>query len=359
MKESLTRRLLFSALAVALFLALLEGMLSWAYAFMKTRERLALRERPEQSHAQHDAELGWTNVPSLRVANLYGPGEHFTSNAQGIRAREEYAREIPEHRRRVVFAGDSFTMGFGVGDEHTYPAQLERLDPRLQSVNLGMGAYGADQAFLRLRRDGAQLEKNAVVFAVIAHDFRRMELDHYMAPKPKLALRDGALIVTNTPVPERDAGEDARLALREFFMWLDLGKAFGRLAAAVTPRAPDAAADEAAIETSEYAPLADAMLRELAADAKRERSALLVLFLPTRAELEHGGSRVRDWLLASAATHGIRSFDASPAFAGRDLAPLFGADGHYSTAGNARVAVALLPVVQELCALAPPAEPAR
>jgi lysophospholipase L1-like esterase len=343
---------LLSALALALSLALLEGVLSWTYAFVKTRERMKLRERPEQSHAQHDAELGWTNQPSRHIENLYGPGRHFTSNAQGARASEEYTRAVPARKRRIVFAGDSFTMGFGVGDEHTYPAQLERLDARLQGINLGMGAYGADQAFLRLRRDGAQFEKNAVVFAVIGHDLRRMERDYFMAPKPKLGLSDGGLVVTNVPVPERDAGEDARFAMREFFTWLDLGKALKRVAEAVTP-VTDAPAERAAESTPEFAPLAEAMLGELAIDAKREGFALLVAYLPTRPELASGQAPARDWLLAAARARGIRTFDATPAFAGRGLAHLFREDGHYSEAGNALVARALLPVAQELCGLAP------
>ena len=47
------------------------------------------------------------------------------------------------------------------------------------------------------------------------------------------------------------------------------------------------------------------------------------------------------------------AFDATPAFRGREPAPLFGLDAHYSEAGNALVAEALLPEVQRLTGLAP------
>jgi hypothetical protein len=356
--DSLARRVLLSLLSVVLFLVLTEGVLSWAYAFVKTREAMAARERPEQKHALHDAELGWTNQPSRVVRDLYGPGKHFTSSAQGFRAREEYSTEVPAGRRRIVFAGDSFTMGFGVGDEETYPAQLERLDARLQSVNLGMGAYGADQAFLRVRRDARGLAKNLIVFAFIAHDFRRMELDYYMAPKPRLALANGKLEIENAPVPERDAGEEARLATRQFLGWLDLGKALTRAASWLRPKPSRETAESAgaAPDGFPFAPVADAMFAELASLARAENSALLLVYLPSRGELLTAEQPVRDWTAHAAGARAIPFFDASPAFRGRDPTPLFGLDAHYSEAGNALVAQALLPEVLRLTGLVPIAE---
>ncbi len=358
MKDSLARRVLLSLLSLALFLALTEGVLSWAYAFAKTREAMAARERPEQKHAQHDSELGWTNQPSRVVHDLYGRGKHFTTNAQGFRAREEIGAAVPAGRRRSVFAGDSFTMGFGVGDDDTYPARIERLDPRIQSVNLGMGGYGADQAFLRLRRDARALSKNLIVFAFIAHDFRRMELDYYMAPKPRLALVDGRLVIENAPVPERDAREDARLAARLFLGWLDLGKALTRVASALRPAPGLELAKSAAVSPPRlpFEAVAEAMFDELAALARDENTALLFVYLPTRGDLLVSEQRVRDWAQRSAASRGIAFFDATLAFRGRESAPLFGLDGHYSEAGNTLVAEALLPEVRRLSGLSPVAE---
>ena len=279
-------------------------------------------------------------------------------NAQGFRAREEYSTEVPAGRRRLVFAGDSFTMGFGVGDEDTYPAQLERLDGRLQSVNLGMGAYGADQAFLRVGRDAKGLVLNLIVFAFIAHDFRRMELDYYMAPKPRLALANGKLEVENVPVPERDAGEDARLAATQFLSWLDLGKALTRAAGRLRPKPSRETAERAGAAPNDFpfAPVAEAMFAELASLAREENAALLLVYLPTRGELLAAEQPVRDWAAHAADARAIPFFDASPVFRGRDPTPLFGLNAHYSEAGNALVADALLPEVQRLTGLVPIAE---
>jgi hypothetical protein len=353
--ESRARRLALSALAVALVLVLAEGVLSWANAAWKAREAIAERARPEQAHARHDAELGWTSVPGKRVADLYGAGKSFTANAQGFRALEEYTPAVPPGRCRVVFAGDSFTMGFGVGDADTFPAQVQRLDPRLQSVNLGMGAYGADQAYLRYRRDAAPLAHQVAVLAFIAHDFRRMELDYYMAPKPRLALADGALVVENVPVPERDAGEDGRIAARAFLQHLDLGKALARVMRTLAPAPPatQADAERAAAATADLpaAPVAEAMFGELDALARERGAALVLVYLPTRSELGDRPQPVRDWARRAAAARGVRFVDATPALRGRDAAPLFGLANHYSESGNALVAAALLPELRARCGL--------
>lgn len=64
--------------------------------------------------------------------------------------------------RRIVAVGCSFTHGEEVRGEESWPALLG--DPRadVEVANLGYGAYGLDQALLRLRRDGLALEPDEV-----------------------------------------------------------------------------------------------------------------------------------------------------------------------------------------------------
>ncbi len=357
MKDSLAGRLALSTLAVALFLVLAEGVLSWVNAGVQAGKRVASRPAPEARIAQHDSELGWTAVPGRHVANLYGPGRDFTANAQGFRAREEYTASVPPGRCRALFAGDSFTMGFGVGDADTYPAQLERLDPRLQTVNLAMGAYGADQAFLRYRRDAATLEHDVAVLAFIAHDFARMDRAFYMAPKPQLALADGKLVVKHVPVPQRDAREDRRVALKGFLENLDLAKALARLAAAVAPPPSQADAEREAASRPllPVAPVAEATFGEFGALVRERGAEPLLVYLPTRGDLAARAQLVRDWAQRAAGERGVRFFDATPALRGREPAPLFGLANHYSEAGNALVAEALLPALRSVCGLGSPA----
>jgi hypothetical protein len=203
-KPSRLRRAAFAFagfwLASVVVLLLLEGAASvWSMvrAVWSVREPLA-----ERSHTQYDELLGWSHVPSVHLPDLYGPGQHLTTNAQGLRARREYSAEVPAGKIRVVCSGDSFTLGYGVDDALTWPAQMEALDPRLETLNMGQGGYGIDQAYLWYQRDGGRWQHDVHVFAFLSEGFRRMKGTRFVGyPKPRLRLRDGELVTENVPVP--------------------------------------------------------------------------------------------------------------------------------------------------------------
>jgi len=63
----------------------------------------------------------------IRVRNSF-PERYphiFTTNAQGYRSLHEY--DVRSEAVSILCLGDSFTMGWGVDDEKTYPEQLRRL----------------------------------------------------------------------------------------------------------------------------------------------------------------------------------------------------------------------------------------
>ena len=62
-------------------------------------------------------------------------GDSFYTNRQGFRDRRD------DVRADVVCIGDSFTMGYGVDQDSTFSAQLERLST-LRVLNAGMSSYG-------------------------------------------------------------------------------------------------------------------------------------------------------------------------------------------------------------------------
>ena len=63
---------------------------------------------------------------------------------------------------RALAIGCSFTHGDGVEGAEAWPAVVERSLSGHEVVNLGVGAYGLDQALLRLRRDGPELAPDKV-----------------------------------------------------------------------------------------------------------------------------------------------------------------------------------------------------
>ena len=201
MRQGLKSVALMIVATVVLFV-LVEGTASTAFAahaFVRYRD---LFMATEQSHTQYDSLLGWASRPNLYLPDLYGKGVYLRTNAQGLRADHEYAAAVPPGRTRVICSGDSFTLGHDVSNDDAWCAKLERMDPRLETVNMGQAAYGVDQAYLWYARDGGRLAHDVQLFAFITSDFDRLRSDNFGGiPKPYLRVEHGALRVENTPVP--------------------------------------------------------------------------------------------------------------------------------------------------------------
>lgn len=157
----------------------------------------------EPLHVRYDPDLGWVGRPHVDEPDMYGPGVRLRTNGQGFRNRNDVALDPPRDRLRLVCSGDSFTLGYGVDDDHPWCRRLEAMDARFETVNMGQGGYGADQAYLWYARDGAQFEPAVHVFALITADFHRMRSKRFAGHgKPVLAVRDGRLVTENVPVPQ-------------------------------------------------------------------------------------------------------------------------------------------------------------
>lgn len=152
-------------------------------------------------HAQYDPEIGWVNLPGYHQNDVYGPGGHVNTNARGYRARQEFG-PIPPNKLRVVCSGDSFTFGYGVGDDDPFCQALTRDDPRFETANLGIPGYGVDQAYLLYRREAPRLPHDIHLFSFIREDFKRMSSYKFLGVgKPVVRARAGAIEVDNVPVP--------------------------------------------------------------------------------------------------------------------------------------------------------------
>jgi len=343
---------LVSIAATGLVLILVEGLASWTYSLEKAWAA-SQPERPERAHSQYDSELGWVNQPGVHVSDLYGPGKDFTTNARGFRAQGEYAETAPPGFRRVVFLGDSFTMGYGVGDDETFPSVVERLEPSIQAINMGMGAYGVGQDYLWYQRDGRVLHGDLLVFALISHDFVRMTLSYYMAPKPILAATEGKLQVHGVPVPRTDGWERAAKFARQLGWRLDVMKALRLLLRPLT--AGVAARPDS--RPKKFEPVARAIFATLAEQARARGTGLLLVHLPSRSELLGDEPDLGPWMQQLGHTLGIPCVALRPFFEARWKSGagerLYLPNRHYSAEGNRLVAEALLPAIQAALARLP------
>jgi hypothetical protein len=237
----------------------------------------------ERMHMRFDPELGWTSLPDTRLENFYGPGRHLTINGQGVRAKRTYAAEPPAGRRRALCAGDAFTLGPGVDDDSTWCAQLEQIEPDLETVNLGQGGYGLDQTFLHVRRDGVGFGFDVLLFAFTRDDFARMEKDNYHHyAKPVLRIGSGGeLEVRNVPVP--DNGRRMPWLMRNLSMFerLRIVELTRPALRALRPRVATG------LTAGELADLSGKVFEELSRLSEQHGAALVLIDLPTYADYEN------------------------------------------------------------------------
>ena len=280
----------------------------------------------------YDPLLGWTSPASTEWPDLYGPGRHCTYNARAFRATEEHERATPEGRFRALCLGDSFMDGLGLDDSTTIPAQLERLRPEIQAVNMAKISYGLDQAVLRYERDAAELDADAVVLGVIDDDLNRARWDYFFSywPKPRFRVASGGeLELSGAPVPDFSAPIRSPADLfrrsglfllpRQYFAERTYGQDDAALARGILDR-----------------------LRKLAGERGQE---VVLAYLPTRPEVESGEMLPLAGVMeAYAQRHGLSFVQGASAFTGMtDKRQAFlEVNDHYSALGAALVAKVLL-----------------
>jgi len=107
------------------------------------------------------------------------PAFYLTTNSLGLRSNREFSFQVPEKTKRVLFLGDSYTFGFGVEAEETYPMYLEEIlnnnsgDTReYEVINAGFNnGMTTDAQYLYLRDIGMRFHPDLVIVGFcIAND---------------------------------------------------------------------------------------------------------------------------------------------------------------------------------------------
>jgi hypothetical protein len=111
-----------------------------------------------------DPVVGMRHVPSRRShMNSEAGRVPVRINSRGYRGRE-YPWDAPSGPR-IVALGDSFTFGFGVEDDATYPARLEQAlaSRHVEVINTGLAGMGPDNEARLLAVDGPALRPDLVL----------------------------------------------------------------------------------------------------------------------------------------------------------------------------------------------------
>jgi hypothetical protein len=326
---------------------------------------------PPKRATKFDVELGWCNPPN----SGFGEFRYDWAGARiGVGPLER--GQLPG-TRRIVAVGCSMTHGEEVGARESWCARVDALLTRAEIANLGVAAYGLDQALLRLRRDGWPLEPDEVWLGVLPQAALRVTtlfrplLDHWsldVAFKPRFRLNAaGTLELVPNPVQDlADAARmlgDQRLLLdalsgndpwvaRAPLAYAPRGSSWTHRSFAarlvLTARERTGRDVEACFDgESEFARLFDAIVRTMERECTERGVAFRVLVLPGLADLQQRGSAGRgyweDWVERLRAS-GLDVVDLASALSskGGDLAGLFAPAGHYTSVASELIASALL-----------------
>jgi hypothetical protein len=128
-------------------------------------------------------------------------------------------------RRPVLLYGDSYAQGNTEAvDCFQQQLELHPLGETHRILNYGVGGYGLDQAFLAMRAslDAWSAERPLVLIGILVNDdLDRALLSMRDAPKPRLELLDGQLVVPARPVPTwQERLEDWPFVASYGWLWL-------------------------------------------------------------------------------------------------------------------------------------------
>ena len=147
------------------------GSLLITFAFLELSIRLKWPQvfppHPQGIYVS-DNDLGYVLKPGFK-GEFSGAEFHVpvSTNEQGLRGKN---LATPSQKTfRVLCLGDSFTWGWGVNDDSTFPAVMEKflqthyqqLD--IQVLNAGVPGYGTDEELEFLKKTGASLRPDLVI----------------------------------------------------------------------------------------------------------------------------------------------------------------------------------------------------
>jgi len=336
----------YNIAATLVLLLVLEGIASTYYAF---RGAFASPPVAESLYTEYDRDLGWVSLPNIYLPNMYGPGKYLRTNSQRFRNNADFTPTAPSGKARIICSGDSFTFGFGVDNDHTWPQLLTTRAPNIETVNMGQGGYGADQTYLWYKRDAAALNHDIQIFAIILPDLYRMQHPMFNGyGKPVLAIENDHLVTTNVPVPRSLTVRSPRLLrLQNAVLNLSMTRLLRRMLGLDTLEVTETQKER----NRETAEVLVPMLDDLRTTNRARSSVLVLAYFPTREEYGADlGASWRKFLAEYAQQRGVLFIDLADDF--RRLPPgeldkLFigtgainfpGAAGHYTEAGNAFVA---------------------
>jgi len=99
----------------------------------------------------------------------------ISTNSYGMRDDEPVISDT-DHVHRIIAIGDSFTFGYGVRGEDSYPNVLEKMLNRengakkFEVLNLGLGGYSTQQEAIVLKYKGLMWDPELIIIGYVLND---------------------------------------------------------------------------------------------------------------------------------------------------------------------------------------------
>jgi len=162
-------------------------------------QRTALKKFIDRGHGEltaQDPELGWVDKSE--------------ANSAGMRDSREYEKVPSPGIVRISAFGDSFTYGSDVKIQESWIRQLAALEPSMEVLNYGSGAYGLDQAYLRYLRVGVEYSPSIVLIGYMSENLARdvnvfrpfysPAYESVIFTKPRFKLVNDELVLLKNPI---------------------------------------------------------------------------------------------------------------------------------------------------------------
>jgi hypothetical protein len=132
--------------------------------------------------AAFDPVIGWSLKPWTTV-------DYYQTIDHGI--RRNFGESVVR-TGAVLAVGDSFTEGWEVDDDESWPAVLEK-STGVPIVNAGVGGYGTDQIIMRAEQLLPIVKPKVLVIGFLQSDIYRSGHSIFGAPKPWFSVENDAL----------------------------------------------------------------------------------------------------------------------------------------------------------------------
>jgi len=250
---------------------------------------------------QYNPIYGWSIRPNLR-AYQFGSLPPVTTNAEGWRSRHDYAHARQPGVGRIAVLGDSFTFGEQAHDDDVWTVDLERQLDHTEVYNFGVHGFGTDQQLLVLEHDALAYHPDIVVLGFFVEDILRNGLSFRDYAKPMFVLKNGALVLTDSPVPPPERVLAEASGVRPWSDLLHFVRT--RLTGAIDGANLDDVVDDQGLSS-----LTHAILERMQRDVAAAGAKLLVVIIPSRRAMP----RVEEALGAWAGEIGYTAVNVGPA----------------------------------------------